>query len=88
MVLSLRKKLKLKRADVTPQSVAELIRHHLNEVADLFDSPKMTLVIRSSSMEGDLIFTNDAADEAIIAIKKFCTQNSSQRLVVLPQPVN
>jgi hypothetical protein len=86
MAISLRKK--IKRAGAMPQSVAEKIRHHMNEVANLFDSPKITLVIRSSSLEGDLILTNDAADEAIIAIKKFCTQNSSQALVALPDSVN
>jgi hypothetical protein len=86
MAISLRKK--IKRAGAMPQSVAEKIRHHMNEVANLFDDSKMTFVIRSSSLEGDLIFTNDNANEAIGAIKKFCTQSSSQTLVALPDSVN
>ena len=72
---------KITRASAAPQSVAELLRHHMGLVAELFDHPKMTLVIRSPTLDGDLIVTNDDANEAIKAIKKYCEQGNSQAVI-------
>jgi hypothetical protein len=77
MTISIPKRI-VRPASSTPQSVAEKIRHHLHEIADLFDEPKLTLVVRTVSLEGDLIVGNDDAHEAITAIKKMCEQHSPQ----------
>jgi ribosomal protein L31E len=74
---------KIIRASAAPSSVGEQIRHHMSAIAELFDKPKLTLVIRSRSLEGDLIVSNDEANEAIIAIKKYCEQHSRQDVVAL-----
>jgi hypothetical protein len=74
MAISLRKPI-ITPAAKTPQTVAERLRHHMALIAELFDNPKMTLVIRSATLEGDLIVTNDEAGEAITAIKKYCETN-------------
>ncbi len=51
----------------------------MREIAALFDDPKMTLVIRSRGLEGDVIVTNDEAQDAITAIKKHCEQHSRRQ---------
>ena len=71
MAISLPKQL-IRPAAKTPQTVKELLCHYMSLIAELFDNPKMTLVIRSPTLEGDLIATNDEAAEAITAIKKYC----------------
>ena len=42
---------KIIRASAAPQSVGEQIKHHMRAIAALFDDPKLTLVIRSRSIE-------------------------------------
>jgi hypothetical protein len=67
MAISLRKPL-LRSAAATPQRAAEGVKHHLAEIAKLFDRPKLTLVIRSSAIDGDIIVGNDDLDLAVGAI--------------------
>jgi hypothetical protein len=74
---------KIIRASAAPQCVGEQLRHHMGAVAELFDEPKLTLVIRSRSLDGDLIVTNDEPDEAITAIKKYCGEHTRQNVVPL-----
>lgn len=74
---------KIIRASAAPQSIGEQLQHHMRVIAELFDRPKLTLVIRTRSLEGDLIVTNDEAQEAITAIKKHCEQHSKQSIVPL-----
>jgi hypothetical protein len=69
--LSTRKK--LLRAIDTPQTVAERMRHHMAEIARLFDDPKMTLVVRSPTLDMPLVMTNDQPEETIEAIRKMVT---------------
>lgn len=64
---------KIIRACDTPMNIAEQMQHHMHEMAKLFDSPKMTLVIRSSTLDMPLVMTNDQPEEAIAAIKKIVT---------------
>jgi hypothetical protein len=74
---------KIIRASSAPESIGEQLQHYMSAIAALFDSPKLTLVIRSRSLEGDLIVSNDEAAEAIIAIKKFCHQHTLQEALPL-----
>lgn len=64
---------KLLRAGSTPQTVAEQLQHHMGAIAKLFDSPKMTLVIRSATLDMPLVVTNDQPEETIAAIRKMVT---------------
>jgi hypothetical protein len=66
-------KRKLLRAGNTPQTVAELLTHHVGEIAQLFDSPKVTLVVRSATLDMPLVVTNDQPEETIAAIRKMVT---------------
>lgn len=64
---------KIIRAGQTPQTVAELLRHHMTEIAGLFDDPKMTLVVRSATLDMPLVVTNDEPEPTIEAIRKMAT---------------
>jgi hypothetical protein len=64
---------KILRADATPQTVAEKIQHHMGLIAELFDQPKMTLVIRSATLDMPLVVTNDQPEPTIEAIRKMVT---------------
>jgi hypothetical protein len=64
---------KVLRAGQTPQTVAELLQHHAAEIARLFDSPKLTIVIRSTTLDMPLVVTNDQPEETIAAIRKMVT---------------
>lgn len=82
MSISLPKRV-IRPAAATPHSVGELLRHHMGLIAELFDAPKMTLVIRSPTLDGDLIITNDEAADAITAIKKYCERHSTSAAIRL-----
>lgn len=69
--LSTRKK--LLRAGSIPQTVAEQLQHHMSAIAKLFDRPKLTLVIRSATLDMPLVVTNDQPEETIAAIRKMVT---------------
>jgi hypothetical protein len=69
--LSTRRKLIL--ASQTPRTVAELLQHHVGQIAELFDNPKVTLVIRSPTLDMPLVVTNDQPEETIAAIRKMVT---------------
>ena len=64
---------KILRADSTPRTVSELLQHHVGQIAELFDSPKITLVIRSPTLDMPLVVTNDQPEETIEAIRKMVT---------------
>ena len=64
---------KIIRAGSTPHTVAEKIQHHVGLIAELFDSPKVTLVIRSPTLDMPLVVTNDQPEETIEAIRKMVT---------------
>lgn len=64
---------KILRAGSTPQTVAEQLQHHMVEISKLFDSPRMTLVIRSQTLDMPLVVTNDQPEETIAAIRKMVT---------------
>ncbi len=64
---------KILRASQTPKTVAELLQHHVGEISNLFDSPKITLVIRSPTLDMPLVVTNDHPEETIAAIRKMVT---------------
>lgn len=64
---------KILRAIDTPPTVAEKIKHHMAEIARLFDDPKVTLVIRSATLDMPLVVTNDQPEETIAAIRKMVT---------------
>lgn len=66
-------KRKILRADHAPHTVAELMQHHLGEIAKLFDEPRITLVVRSPTLEMPLVATNDQPEETIAAIRKMVT---------------
>lgn len=66
-------KRKILRASQTPQTVAELMQHHMGEIARLFDSPKLTLVVRSATLDMPLVVTNDQPEETIAAIRQMVT---------------
>lgn len=63
------------------QTVAEQIQHHMNKICELFDRPKITLVVRSASLEGDIIFTNDNPDDTIAAIHKMCNVHDTPEII-------
>jgi hypothetical protein len=54
---------KIARVDAMTKSV----QAHLNGIADWFDEPRITLVVRTEK-GGDLIMTNDTPDAAIAAL--------------------
>jgi hypothetical protein len=66
-------KRKILRAGNTPQTVAEQMQHHMGEIAKLFDDPKMTLVVRSATLDMPLVVTNDQPEETIAAIRQMVT---------------
>jgi hypothetical protein len=55
---------KIARVDAMSKSV----QAHLNGIADWFDEPRITLVVRTEK-GGDLIMTSDTADAAIAALQ-------------------
>ena len=59
---------------VIQRTVAEEIDQRMREIKQLFPEAKMTLVIRSPSLEGPLIFTNDQPEDAIAAIQSMSTR--------------
>jgi hypothetical protein len=58
------KGVKIARVDAMTKSV----QAHLNGIADWFDEPKITLIVRTEK-GGDLIMTSDTADAAIAALQ-------------------
>jgi hypothetical protein len=46
-----------------------------------FDQPKLTLIFRSPTFDGDVIVGNDELDMAIKAIKKAAEENSHQLVI-------
>lgn len=64
---------KLLRAIDTPATVAEKLQHHASEIARMFDDPKLTIVIRSATLDMPLVVTNDQPEETIAAIRKMVT---------------
>ena len=64
---------KILRAGATPQTVAEKIQHHVGQIAELFDKPKVTLVIRSATLDMPLVVTNDEPEVTIDAIRQMVT---------------
>lgn len=64
---------KLLRAIDTPQTVAEKLQWHAAEIAALFDAPKLTIVVRSATLDMPLVVTNDQPEETIAAIRKMVT---------------
>lgn len=69
-------------AAATPRGAAEGVKHHLAEIAKLFDRPKLTLVIRSNAIDGDIIVGNDDFDLAVAAIMQATREFS--RAAVIP----
>ncbi len=63
-------------------TVAEQIQHYMGRIAELFDRPKITLVVRSASLEGDIIFTNDDPDDTIEAIHKMCRVHDTPEIIL------
>jgi hypothetical protein len=66
-------KRKLLRASQTPHTVAEMMQHHMSEIAKLFDEPKLTLVVRSATLDMPLVVTNDQPEPTIAAIRQMVT---------------
>ncbi len=62
-------------------TIAEQIQHHMNKICQLFDMPKITLVVRSASLEGDVIFTNDDPENSIAAIHKMCRVHDAPEII-------
>ncbi len=62
-------------------TVAEQIKHYMGKICELFDRPKITLVVRSASLEGDIIFTNDAPEDSIAAIHKMCNVHDTPEII-------
>ncbi len=63
-------------------TVADQIQHHMNKIAELFDRPKFTLVIRlSPPMDGSIIFTNDTPGETIAAIEKMTNLHDAPAVI-------
>lgn len=75
---------KLLRAIDTPSTVAEKLRWHAAELAALFDTPKVTVVIRSATLDMPLVITNDQPEETIEAIRKMVTVMAAPFLVRPP----
>jgi hypothetical protein len=65
-------------------SIAERLQWHMNEIKELFDSPSLTLIIRSPTLdEQGIILTNDQAHEAIKAIQRNASKYADSALVNL-----
>lgn len=76
-------KLRRRAAVATPQNAAEAIKYHLGQIAELFDRPKLTLVVRSPTVEGDLICGNDDIGIAIAALQAVTLEFGGQAVVPL-----
>jgi hypothetical protein len=63
------------------KNAAESVKHHLAQIAMHFDQPKLTLIIRSPTFDGDVIVGNDELDMAIKAIQKAAEENSHQLVI-------
>lgn len=59
----------LKARKVIQRTVAEIIEEHMRAIKQQFPDGKLTLIVRSATLEGAIIFTNDDASEAIKAIQ-------------------
>lgn len=59
------------------RTIAERIEDHMRAVAQLFPDGKLTLVVRSPSLEGAVIFTNDEAHDVIAAIQSHGVKRAS-----------
>jgi hypothetical protein len=82
MAISLPKKI-IRPAAATSQAAAAGVKHHLGEIAKLFDRPKLTLVIRSSAIDGDIIVGNDDFDLAVKAIMEATREFGKQAIIPL-----
>lgn len=80
MAISIPKKI-IRPARSSAQNAADAVKHHMAQIALHFDQPKLTLVIRSSTFEGDIIVGNDDLDIAIKAIQKAAEENSRQLVI-------
>lgn len=59
---------------VIQRTVASEIDTHMRAIKQLFAGGKLTLVVRSPSLEGPLVFTNDTPEDAIAAIQSMSTR--------------
>jgi len=50
-------------------SMMQSVQAHLNAIANWFDDPKVTLVIRANGQ--DLILTNDTTESAVDALQTY-----------------
>lgn len=69
-------------AAATPRAAAEGVKFHLGEIAKLFDRPKVTLIVRSMAMDGDIICGNDDLEMALKAIHE--SKREFGRAAVIP----
>lgn len=72
---------RIHQAAATPRVAAEAVKYHLGEIAQLFDMPHLTLVIRSPTLEDDIIVGNDDLGLAKQAIDHAARQNSRQLII-------
>ncbi len=53
------------------RELQEQIAYHLEEIARLFKSPKITIVVRNDELaDGDVVLSDDDLDKAIAAIHR------------------
>lgn len=82
MAISIPKRI-IRPAAATPRAAAEGVKHHLGEIAKLFDGAKVTLVIRSPAIDGDIIVGNDDFDLAVAAIMQATREAGKTALIPL-----
>ena len=80
MAISIPKKI-IRPALSAPRRAAEAVKHHMAEIAMHFDTPKLTLIIRSPTFDGDIIVGNDDLEMATAAIKKAAEENTRQVVI-------
>lgn len=82
MTISLPRRIR-RSAAATPQNAAEGVKFHLGEIAKLFDRPKLTLVIRSVVIDGDIVVGNDDIELAIKAMQQGIKEYGKTALIPL-----